>query len=94
MNLDYISLLERISEEQQLGLQYDEIPVRVETDIASYWLVHIIYEDDNNLVIITPGENGEEYIKILNKSTILSISLIYAQMLTEPKDSKGDVSYV
>lgn len=80
MNLSYSLLLNNISKEQGLGLKWNEIPLIIETTIITFTLAYLTYEDDKNLIIITPGENGEEYAKIVNKDTILVISLVYQQM--------------
>ena len=85
--------MERISKEQGLGLHAHEMPLIIHTDLATYTMAYITYEDEEYLSIIVPNEDNAEYAKILNKTTVLAINVIYAQMLTEPKDSKGDVSY-
>ena len=69
------------------------MPVIIHTDLATYTMAYITYEDEEYLSIIVPSEDNAEYAKILNKTTVLAINVIYAQMLTEPKDSKGDVQY-
>jgi hypothetical protein len=56
-------------------------------------MAYITYEDEEYLSIVVPNKDGAEYAKILNKSTIIAIDVIYAQMLEKPKDTKGDVSY-
>ena len=93
MRLNYTLLLERISKEQGLGLHWNEMPVIIHTDLMTYTMAYITYEDEDYLNIVVPNEEGAEYAKILNKSTILSIDVIYAQMLDKPKETKGDVSY-
>ena len=93
MRLNYTLLLERISNEQRLGLRAREMPLIIHTDLATYTMAYITYEDEEYLSIIVPNEEGAEYAKILNKNTILAINVIYAQMLKEPKTHKGDVSY-
>ena len=85
--------MERISKEQGLGLHWNEIPLIIHTDLATYTMAYITYEDDEYLSIIVPSEDNAEYAKILNKNTVLAINVIYAQMLETPKDTKGDVSY-
>ena len=85
--------MERISKEQALGLHWNEIPLIIHTDLATYTMAYITYEDEEYLSIIVPNEDNAEYAKILNKNTILAINVIYAQMLQEPKTHKGDVSY-
>ena len=93
MRLNYTLLLERISKEQGLGLHWNEMPVIIHTDLMTYTMAYITYEDEDYLNIVVPNEEGAEYAKILNKSTILSVDVIYAQMLDKPKETKGDVSY-
>ena len=85
--------MERISKEQGLGLHAHEMPLIIHTDLATYTMAYITYEDEEYLSIIVPSEDNAEYAKILNKNTVLAINVIYAQMLKEPKDTKGDVSY-
>ena len=85
--------MERISKEQKLGLHWNEIPLIIHTDLATYTMAYITYEDEDYLSIVVPTEDQTEYAKILNKATVLAINVIYAQMLQEPKTHKGDVSY-
>jgi hypothetical protein len=56
-------------------------------------MAQITYEDEDHITIIVPSSKGEEFAKIINKDTINTIEIIYAQMLETPKDTKGDVSY-
>ena len=69
------------------------MPVIIHTDLMTYTMAYITYEDEDYLSIVVPNSKGEEYAKILNKNTIIAIDVIYAQMLQEPKTHKGDVSY-
>ena len=82
--------MERISKEQGLGLHWNEIPLIIHTDLATYTMAYITYEDDEYLSIIVPSEDNAEYAKILN---VLAINVIYAQMLQEPPQPKEDVMY-
>lgn len=94
MRLNYTLLLTEISKKQGLGIPYNELPVIINTDTTTYTMAYITYEDEEYLSIVVPNEDGAEYAKILNKQTILSIEVVYAQMLT-PKNvnPKGDVTY-
>lgn len=94
MNLDYIALLERISEEQSLGLRYDELPLIITTENMTYTMCFITYEDSEYLCIVVPDHNGVEYAKILNKSSVLSVEIVYAQMFEESRSFKEDGMYV
>ena len=69
------------------------MPLIIHTDLHTYTMAYIMYEDEHYLVIVVLNEEGAEYAKILNKNTILTIEVIYSQMLDKPKDPKGDVSY-
>lgn len=93
MRLNYTLLLTDISKKQGLGLPWNEMPLIINTDLTTYTMAYITYEDEEYLTIVVPNEEGAEYAKILNKSTILSVDVIYAQMLNHPRDSKGDVMY-
>ena len=93
MKLNYTLLLTDISKKQGLGLLPTEMPLIINTDLTTYTMAYITYEDEEYLTIIVPDTDGAEFAKILNKSTILSIDVIYAQMLDKPKETKGDVSY-
>ena len=93
MKLNYTLLLTDISKKQALGLPWNEMPLIINTDLTTYTMAYITYEDEEYLTIVVPNEEGAEYAKILNKSTILSVDVIYAQMLNRPRDSKGDVMY-
>lgn len=94
MNLNYVMLLKKISKEQKLGLQWNEIPLIINTDLTTYKMAYITYEDDEYIAIIVPDKTGAEYAKIISKSTVLSIEIVYQQMVKLPKALKGDVSYV
>ena len=94
MRLNYTVLLEKISKEQGLGIAWKEIPLIVNTDLTTYTMAYINYEDEEYIVIVIPDAEGAEFVKILNKNTVLSVEIVYQQMMETPKDSKGDVSYV
>ena len=85
--------MERISNEQGLGLHAREMPLIIHTDLATYTMAYITYEDEDYLSIIVPSPEGAEYAKILNKATVLAINVIYQQMLQEPPQPKEDVMY-
>jgi hypothetical protein len=93
MRLNYTLLLTDISKKQGLGIAWNEMPLIINTDLTTYTMAYITYEDEEYLTIVVPDTDGAEYAKILNKATILSVEVIYAQMLNRPKDTKGDVSY-
>ena len=86
-------MLTDISKKQGLGTSALEMPLIIHTDLTTYTCAYIMYEDEHYLVIVVPNEEGAEYAKILTKSTILSVEVIYAQMLNKPKNPKGDVLY-
>ena len=69
------------------------MPVIIHTDLMTYTMAYITYEDEDYLSIVVPNEEGAEFAKILNKDTIIAIDVIYQQMLEKPKTHKGDVSY-
>ena len=69
------------------------MPLIVHTDLATYTMAYLMYEDEDYLIIAVPNQEGAELAKILNKNTILSVEVIYQQMLQKPKNSKGDVMY-
>lgn len=94
MRLNYTVLLEKISKEQGLGIAWKEIPLIVNTGLTTYTMAYINYEDEEYIVIVIPDAEGAEFVKILNKNTVLSVEIVYQQMMETPKDSKGDVSYV
>ena len=93
MRLNYTLLLTDISKKQGLGLNWNEMPVIIHTDLMTYTMAYIHYEDTDYMSIVVPDGDGAEYGKILNKATILSVELVYAQMLEKPKDPKGEVLY-
>ena len=94
MRIDYHLLLTEISKRQGLGTTPTEMPVIIHTDTHTFTYAHLFYEDEDHLIIIVPDEDGAEYAKILNKNTILTMEVIYAQMLTpKKKNPKGDVTY-
>lgn len=91
--IDYHILLLEISKEQGLGLTAKEMPLIIHTDLATYTMAYLMYEDEDYLIIAVPDPDGAELAKILNKNTILSVEVIYQQMLQKPKNPKGDVTY-
>lgn len=93
MELNYTLLLEKISECQGLGMEWGEMPLIINTDLTTYIHAFITYEDDDYLVIIVPDKTGAEYAKILNKNTVLSVEIIYSQMLEQSESIEGDVNY-
>lgn len=93
MRIDYHLLLTEISKQQGLGTTPKEMPLIINTDLTTYTMAYLMYEDEDYLVIAVPDKDGAELAKILNKNTILSIEVIYAQMLNKPKNTKGDVMY-
>ena len=93
MKLNYTLLLTDISKKQGLGIPWAEMPLIIHTDLTTYTMAYITYEDEEYLSIVVPNEEGAEYAKILNKNTIISVDLRYARILEKPKNSKGDVMY-
>ena len=82
-----------ISKSQGLGLAPKELPLIIHTDLATYTMAYLMYEDEEYLIIAVPDKDGAELAKIIPKTTILGIEVIYQQMLNKPKDTKGDVLY-
>lgn len=93
MRIDYHMLLMEISKKQGLGTTATEMPVIICTKIATYPCAYLLYEDEDYLIIVITDQEGAELAKILRKDTILSVEVIYQQMLQKPKNPKGDVSY-
>ena len=94
MKLNYTLLLTDISKKQGLGIPVTEMPLIIHTDLTTYTMAYITYEDEEYLSIVVPNKDGAEYAKILNKNTILAIDVIYAQMLEKPTThSKEDGMY-
>ena len=69
------------------------MPLIIHTDLATYTMAYLMYEDEDYLIIAVPDKEGAELAKILNKNTILGVEVIYQQMLQKPKNPKGDVTY-
>ena len=82
-----------ISKEQGLGLTAKEMPLIIHTDLTTYTMAYLLYEDEDYMIIVVPDKDGAELAKILTKTTILSVEVIYQQMLQKPKNPKGDVTY-
>lgn len=93
MRIDYHLLLLEISKDQGLGLTAKEMPLIIHTDLATYTMAYLLYEDEDYLIIAVPNKEGAELAKIIPKNTILTIEVVYAQMLKKPKQPKGDVMY-
>lgn len=56
-------------------------------------MAYLLYEDEDYLIIAVPDKTGAELAKIIPKNTILTVEVIYQQMLTPKKEPKGDVMY-
>lgn len=69
------------------------MPLIIHTDTLIYTMAYIMHEDETYLTIVVPNEDGAEFAKIIPKDTILSVDVMYQQMLEQPKNTKGDVSY-
>ena len=94
MKLNYTLLLTDISKKQGLGIPWTEMPLIIHTDLTTYTMAYITYEDEEYLSIVVPNKDGAEFAKILPKNTILSVEIIYAQMLEKPTThSKEDGMY-
>ena len=93
MRIDYHLLLIEISKDQKLGLTAKEMPLIVHTELATYTMAYLLYEDEDYLIIAVPDKDGAELAKIIPKNTILTVEVIYQQMLTPKKEPKGDVMY-
>ena len=93
MRIDYQLLLTDISKKQGLGIPAHELPLIVNTDTTTYTMAYLLYEDEDYLVITVPNKDGAEFAKILPKNTILSVEIIYAQMLEKPTPFKEDGMY-
>ena len=68
MRLNYTLLLTDISKKQGLGLLPTEMPLIINTDLTTYTMAYITYEDDEYLTIVVPDTDGAEFAKILNKN--------------------------
>ena len=93
MKIDYHLLLIEISKDQKLGLTAKEMPLIVHTELATYTMAYLLYEDEDYLIIAVPDKDGAELAKIIPKTTILTVEVIYQQMLKPKKEPKGDVMY-
>ena len=93
MRIDYQLLLTDISKKQGLGIPATELPLIINTDLTTYTMAYLLYEDEDYLVITVPNKDGAEFAKILPKNTILSVEIIYAQMLEKPTPFKEDMMY-
>ena len=93
MRIDYQLLLTDISKKQGLGIPATELPLIINTDLTTYTMAYLLYEDEDYLVITVPNKDGAEFAKILPKNTILSVEIIYAQMLEKPTPFKEDGMY-
>ena len=93
MRIDYQLLLTDISKKQGLGIPATELPLIINTDLTTYTMAYLLYEDEDYLVITVPNKDGAEFAKIIPKSTILSIEVVYAQMLETPTPFKEDMMY-
>lgn len=93
MRIDYHLLLIEISKDQKLGLTAKEMPLIIHTELATYTMAYLLYEDEDYLIIAVPDKDGAELAKIIPKNTILTVEVIYQQMLKPKKEPKGDVMY-
>ena len=70
------------------------MPLIINTDIATYHYCFLTYEDDKYIVIAVIDKTGAEFAKIINKNTVLSVEVLYQQMLKTPEDNKEGDMYV
>ena len=88
MRIDYHLLLIEISKDQKLGLTAKEMPLIIHTELATYTMAYLLYEDEDYLIIAVPDKDGAELAKIIPKNTILPVEVIYQQMLQPKKELK------
>ena len=69
------------------------MPLIIHTDLTTYTMAYLLYEDEDYIIIVVPDKDGAELAKIIPKTTILGIEVIYQQMLEPKKNPKGDVTY-
>ena len=69
------------------------MPLIVHTELATYTMAYLLYEDEDYLIIAVPDKDGAELAKIIPKTTILTVEVIYQQLLKPKKEPKGDVMY-
>lgn len=92
MRIDYHMLITEISKQQGLGTTAKEMPLIIHTETHTFTMAYLMYEDEDYLIIIVPDKDGAELAKILNKQSILTVEIIYAQMLKEPEQEE-DIHY-
>ena len=64
------------------------MPLIIHTELATYTMAYLLYEDEDYLIIAVPDKDGAELAKIIPKNTILPVEVIYQQMLQPKKELK------
>ena len=85
-------LITEISKQQGLGTTAKEMPLIIHTETHTFNMAYLMYEDEDYLIIVVPNKDGAEYAKILTKTSILTVEVIYAQMLEKPEQEE-DINY-
>lgn len=82
-----IELLHEAIHLQGLGMKVTDLPLIINTEAITYTFAQIITETDKYLLIVIPdSETGAEYCKIINKTKIDSVDIIYEQMISENEE--------
>lgn len=81
-------LLDTMLQQQKLGVKIQETPVLIYIEGSIYINAYLVDETEDYLSIVCLNEKGQEHAKVLNKSYISSIEIMYLNTKKEDKESK------
>ena len=86
-------LLEQMAKTQRLDEPITNLPCIIYLEDAMYYYAYLVDETDDYLSICCLNEEGREHAKVLNKSYIQSIELMYQDTIKTPKQRVGVSMY-
>ena len=87
MKLNYTLLLTDISKKQGLGIPWNEMPLIIHTDLTTYTMAYITYEDEEYLSIVVPNKDGD----LLNFEVATDNGYLWFKDLDEGKVWRGHI---
>ena len=88
-----MTLLEEMSLEQGLGFVIEELALVVYCTDVVYTGAYLVGETDRNLVLVVPDSVGREFVKVVNKDFVVSVEILYEEMLDNVSDEFKYFSY-
>lgn len=82
-------LLEQMAKTQRLGEPITNLPCVIYLQDVIYYYAFLVDETDDYLSICVLNEHGQEHAKVLNKSYIQSIELMYQDTIIAEKKEES-----